>query len=528
MNRRRPHVEFTALLRGSELAEGLVPDDVGELADVAQATRLEAGMVLFHEGATPDGAYVLVSGRLAASRAGKPLGQMGRGELVGEMGILSNTPRGATVKALRDSELLFLPASALRSCVETVPRIGWNLAKLIARRLETRQGLRVPTVRTIAVFGAPGGVPASALFSPLFDAFQPHGSVIAMGPSDGRDLAAARVRLHQAERANATVLLLGDGDEPWRRFCERCADRAILVVRAQSPKPVGLEAEALLVVCVDRAGKVPSWTSAGARCHLVVPDLDGAAIARIARIAKGQARGVVLGGGAARALAHVGVVRALLDAGQPIDAIGGTSSGALVAALFAMGLSPAAVREKLAGLGGSPFGDQGYKASGQRLERVLLDLFGDRRIEELVLPWFAVSTSLDRGSAVVHRSGLVRDALRASMAVPGVVPAVACDGDWLVDGGVVDNVPVSAMRTLIDGHVTAVNVGSRRAIGAEGAPSASDVLLRTVELSTRTGAAANADVLITPDLTGFGSGDWTRVEVADRVGYDAMNASLRG
>ncbi|MEO8200447.1 MAG: patatin-like phospholipase family protein, partial [Gemmatimonadota bacterium] len=187
--------------------------------------------------------------------------------------------------------------------------------------------------------------------------------------------------------------------------------------------------------------------------------------ARLARHLAGRAIALVLGGGGARGFAHIGVIRALEEAGVPIDRLGGASMGAVIAAQYASGLGPDEMLDlnRHGWVGYRPHRDFTVPVisllSGRAAGRMLKMMFADRRLEDLWLNCFCVSTNLSRAELMVHREGPVRRWLRASISIPGSAPPVIGDhGDLLVDGGVLDNVPVAAMRALGDSAIIAVDV----------------------------------------------------------------------
>ena len=218
-----------------------------------------------------------------------------------------------------------------------------------------------------------------------------------------------------------------------------------------------------------RAGVTPTGTAAwldtapfSAHHHLSTSDI--ADHDRLARRLSGRAWGLVLGGGGARGFAHIGVIRALRQGGVPIDMIGGTSMGAILAAQFAMGCDTEEMLEitRRAYLTGRAGNDLTLPCvslhTGRATVRRLKAMFGDRAIEDLPTPYFCVSCNLTRATTVVHERGPVWFAARVSCAVPGLVPPVPYRGDLLVDGGLLDNLPVDVMRRRLGGSVAASDV----------------------------------------------------------------------
>ena len=175
--------------------------------------------------------------------------------------------------------------------------------------------------------------------------------------------------------------------------------------------------------------------------------------------------GVALSAGGPRGIAHVGVLQALVESEIPIRAIAGTSVGAYVGGLFAAGLSLPEIARFWEEMGLRQtarfllptFPWRGW-SSGEELHRTLLGIVGERRIEDLAIPFAAVATDLRSGQPVAIRRGRVADALRASISVPGLFVPVEMDGRTLIDGGVCHPLPVDVARDLGAEVVVAVDV----------------------------------------------------------------------
>jgi predicted acylesterase/phospholipase RssA len=274
--------------------------------------------------------------------------------------------------------------------------------------------------------------------------------------------------LAEQEAEGAIVVYEADPDASgWTDRCVRQADHVVWVAAPGSgdaPAPrraldqARSAADRSLVSLDSPAGPVARSAFRFALALRAEPDFD-----RLARLVTGSAVGLVLGGGGARGLAHLGVLRALEEVGVPVDAIGGTSAGAVVGALAARGLGAAAASEILRRYSGSildPTLPWVALLRGRRVSARLAEAVGDASIEDLGIPFFSVSTNLSRGSVRVHRRGTLLRAVRASLAVPGILPPVVEEGDLLVDGALLDNLPILAMRELTaGGPVLAVDVG---------------------------------------------------------------------
>ena len=284
--------------------------------------------------------------------------------------------------------------------------------------------------------------------------------------------------------------------------------------------------------------------------------------------------GLVLGGGGARGAAHIGVLEVLEKLRVPVDCVAGTSMGALVAGVYASGMAPAEMRAELARADWDdlfqddpPFADRSFRnklqdkrflpasetgvsagglryqtgiVTGQKIKLFFNQLVGDdrrlRRIEDLSLPLSIIATDIVHGKRVVFRSGPLSSAMRASMSVPGLMSPVDIDGQKLVDGGLVDNVPIDEARDRCQADVViAVNVGSPL-LKAEEIGSLLSVAAQMVNILTEQNVVRSlatlkpTDVYIKPDLEGISAGDFKRTsETADRgaAATDAVAAQLR-
>jgi NTE family protein/lysophospholipid hydrolase len=197
--------------------------------------------------------------------------------------------------------------------------------------------------------------------------------------------------------------------------------------------------------------------------HHVRWDTD-ADFERLARFVRGRAIGLVLGGGGARGVAHFGAIRALVDSGVPIDVVGGTSLGGLIAPRFAMGKSIDEIERdgRDAFVHRRPHNELTLPIvsliSPRRMTRIARDTYGDARFEDLWLNSFCVACDISTGETVVLRDGPVWKAVLATSSLPGVSVPVVHGKRLLVDGGVVDNLPGAIMKKLCGGNVILVDV----------------------------------------------------------------------
>jgi NTE family protein len=297
----------------------------------------------------------------------------------------------------------------------------------------------------------------------------------------------------------------------------------------------------------------PALNALPVALRIQVRDGEASDYCRLARLISGTGRGLVLGGGGARGLAHLGVLRALEEAALPIDFVGGTSMGAIVAAGLAMGLNSAEIDAQTTGFFGrqNPLSDYTLPyialTRGARVDAGLSAQFGRAQIEDLWLPYFCVSSNLTTIDALIHRRGCLTDALRASIAIPGLLPPFCAPEGVLVDGGMMNNLPADVMSAMQRGPVLAVDVGSdlafqaarsrtwhgrliRRLLRApDDMPSIAPVLLRaaTVSGDARTiMAVRQATVVLKPNLAGVDLRAWSSFKATSRLGYLCVKEAI--
>ena len=489
--------ELSRFLAGIPFFAPLDERTLQRLAGELEPVRVAAGDVLIAQGAPGDGLYVLVSGRLrvsvTADGSERVLHDLTRGAVIGEIALLSDRPRSATVRAVRDSDLLLLSNSSFEALVKQIPEFLGQVARLLIERLLAVDRPH-PHVRNHAIAIAPAGrdaVHARAIAQALTARLARTGTVRLLDSGAvERELgrgAAQRGPAHPrgdeltgwldaAERNHDQVVYLTDPDDTeWSRLCLRqcdlallaggCADARLGAVEARALGTALLRCELVLAHRFRPAGAARWLEGRAVADYHHVRDGHPEDVARLARMITGTACGVVLGGGGSRGFAHLGVLRALDEAGVPVDVVGGTSIGAVMGALYAQGL-PHEQRVTTAldaftrsGRLASPTLPLVALSSGNRVDRLLNEYFGRDSIENLPVRYFCASANLTRAELVVHERGSLWRAIRASLSLPGIFPPVYADGDLLVDGGTLDNVPVDAMRARIGaGSVVGVDI----------------------------------------------------------------------
>ncbi|MDP1987996.1 patatin-like phospholipase family protein [Phenylobacterium sp.] len=534
---------------------------------------LPGGGVLFEAGEEADQLYFLRAGRLGVFRHDEGqepefLGVIRPGEPAGEMSLLAGTAHSARVVALRDSEIFALPREMFLEAAEEDPGVMLELAQLVVRRTRRTKGRQAGSEPSVYGFVTVGeAVPVR----PVVDRIARH--IMRQGYSVtvvGAEAATAPTEWYsEVERTHDFVLYAAEGEDlGWRAVVARQVDRLFRIGKAASRPPQNivlhpaqpLQAHQLvdLILMHPRGAGAPrtseGWLTAAhpARLfHMRRDDEDDAA--RMARVLTGQSIGLVLSGGGARAYAHVGAVRALRERGVPIDFIGGSSMGAIVAAGLGMGWSDAEADRRIreAFVASSPLDDIAFPliamTRGDKVRDRLFEHFGDTRISDLWLPFFAVSSNLTTGAYQVHRSGRLVDALRATIALPGVMPPATQGDEVLVDGAVLNNFPADVMSAMHLGPIIGIDVTRGRSITAKDVARPDSVLRWILSGAWRQGppivsllmraatvptgrdlraARESVDLLVTPDMTGVEIRNWEAYDPAVAAGYAAMIAAL--
>lgn len=477
--------------------------DLGEKArsEIRNAMRLRRvfrGETLIEQGAPSLTLYIVDFGLFEVRNAanGQALAEIGKDQLIGEMGFFSGEPRNASVVALRDSAVLEIDRSAFDALSARVPEVQRAIARALARRLARlaeilRKGAasrQARPSRVVAVVGAgSGGLPDSfvrtlrrttvacerACFIDPSDAEGRFGR----GPIDRHVVANW---LADIERNHDLVVCVADESlTDWTRIALHSADQALLVVSGPPSELNGVEAYAFEIFPPARRRLVRLHTRRTGLVEPTAPWLrrrdvfmvhhlsqeDDADFNSLLRFLGGRAIGFVGGGGGAFGLSHIGLYRAFSEAGIAFDIHGGSSVGAAMAAAFSKLSTPedieAGVHEIFVRRGAMRrlalplYGLLDHTV----LDRALRQVYGAAGIEDLWKPFFAVATDLSTFVTRVIRTGPIWEAIRASCAIPGVLPPFFDrDGHMLVDGGVVDNVPTRIMNALKSGPNVVVDL----------------------------------------------------------------------
>ncbi len=587
------------------LFSDLNPEILLDVSRQSTEVFVPAGHVVFRQGDPSDSLYIVAAGRLGISieRDGhEPTSvfEAGTGQIVGEMGVLTGAPRSASVISLRDSLLFKLSKDTFEELLEAHPaltrRIACNLSERL-RQSNVRTCTRNHPVRTFAIMPAGEAAPTADFVQQFIRALSEIGPTRLITKEtverqlNSTNMSDRRVAYWLNEQEGKFAFLVYQTDlysSPWTSRCLRQADMLLSVAQFDQPKqPNDIErmlastgarfTEAFaknshprtdLVLLHRDATSRPSGTAewlAGRSIkqhHHIYPNSSNN-VGRLARVLTGKAASLVLGGGGARGFAHIGAIQAIEEAGITIETIGGTSQGALIGAQYAMGMTPVEMIETNRALFRDyrPFkGDLTFPIfsflTGSTSNKGLQSLFGATKIADLKIPFFCISANLSLAKVIVERDEAVWKAVRCSMALPGLMPPVIKGGQLIIDGGVLNNLPVDVMRESCNGSIIAVDVSppvdlladsedrdslgfldfvQRKLFGQRSGggsiPHLIEILMRTAFLSSiqhREAMAKHADLLIHPPMSGFSLLGWKNLETLVEIGYRTTREKLKG
>lgn len=510
-----------------ELFGTLKTDEIKAISKRAEWIQLKRGEVLFKQGDQGDAFYVVINGRLdvAVERRrfkrsqqtkgnewGGVVGQIGRGESVGEMSLLTDDNHSATVFAFHDSDVFRFSKVEFSRLLEQYPKLLMQITRILVNRLRESDKPTKSKERNSVIVIVPASPEAplkdfthrfakelSALYPTLhLSARELDQELETPGISQITEDDPSNIRLStwfnsQQEKYRFIILETDLEATNWTKWSVQQADHVLILGECSGDPRLGeiekkllfgdkenivenshlnllssdLAERCLLVLLHPNGDKPPKGTINWLKkrnlemAHHIRWDSDKD-FQRVARHLAGDSIGLALGGGGARGFAHVGVCRALDEAGVPVDMIGGTSMGAILAAFYGMDWDNKKIMSEI----NANFSNISFDFTlpmtsifgGAKMSEGLKKFFGEVCIEDLWLPYFCVSSNLSRAEMMVHRSGPLWKGLLASCASPGIFPPVVLGGDLHVDGALLANLPSDVMNRLCNGKVIAVDV----------------------------------------------------------------------
>ncbi|XP_070165426.1 neuropathy target esterase sws isoform X1 [Polyergus mexicanus] len=513
---------------------------------------LESGRAVYRQGDESDSTFIVLSGRLRSVityKNGKkePVAEYGKGDMVGIVEMVTQTPRSTTVMAVRDSELAKLPEGLFNVIKLRYPIVVTRLINLLGHRIlgtwqqahtknsnDTQRAAATVDARpaqvnfsTVAIVSVSDDVPLTAFTYELYHSLCAIGSCLRLTSDVVRKTLGTTI-MEPANEYRLTSWLAQQEDQHrislyqcdssytlWTQRCVRQADCILIVGLGDRPPSIGrTEREIerlvmrtqkeLVLLHKEQNGQRPtntvqwlnmrSWVSSHhhiqcpkrmftrrsqyrinelySKVFMSEPNVHSD-FSRLARWLTGTSVGLVLGGGGARGAAHVGMLKAIIEAGIPIDMVGGVSIGAFMGALWCMEKNITTTTQKAREWSKKmtqwwrQILDLTYPMtsmfSGKDFNNTIQQTFGDTYIEDLWLPYFTITTDITDSCMRTHRHGSLWRYIRASMSLSGYMPPMCdpVDGHLLLDGGYVNNLPADEMLRQGAHHILAIDVGSQ-------------------------------------------------------------------
>jgi len=576
-------------LRNIPLFATLSEEILERVAAIAQSVSVAREEWLFREGDAADGVYVVRLGQLEVVRDGddsarQTLNTLTRGAVLGELALLSDSARSASVRALRDSELLRIDRAGFATLLGSEPELALGLTRSLSAQLQASRA--IPTSRracpvTIALVAAHPLRGLVDLADELSRALCAWGKVAVLlagedAPEvESRAQAMARYAplVERCEQDHDQVIMVcgpGAGPGAWEEFCLARADAVLAVIDAGGPAPaperlqdpnanagpaagrLGRLRGSQLVACgvEPGSGLLAGWTSeiSPAGVFALAQSERAGDVARMARRLSGRSLGVVLGGGGARAFAHLGELEVLLDAGMAADRVAGVSMGAFIGGLLALPLDAGAIDACCyeEWVRRNPINDYTVPRHGLirgRKAIAMLDrTFGEVWIEELARPFYCASVNLRGNRLLIDRSGRMASAVGASIALPLIAPPVRRQDALLIDGSLLDNLPLEPMSAAGEGPVLAIDIKGGESPPRSGArsapardrrpprmPSLPETMGRIALLSsanTEESARRFADMTIAVRVPEVGLLEFHQIDQARAAGREAASRAL--
>jgi predicted acylesterase/phospholipase RssA len=479
---------------------------IQKIVSFLKIVNIKRGSVLMKENEAGNSMYFVFGGRLKATITEDDgsetlIGEIGQGEIIGEIALILGEPRIATIRALRDSVLLEFSRENFDNFTKDCPEAAMNIARFCVKRLITKKPYKRIKVTTVALVPAGENLLFSEFAMQFANTLGVIGSTLHLNQKKFQELYNQSIIhiekntledkkitswLHEQEDKHNYVVYETDPTlTQWTLRCLKHADR-IIYVGSSNTNPALNEIEIELsrnidntylskeLVLLHKTKNQPSQTKAWLTLrqltdhhHMKIDSPKD--YSKLIRFFTGNALGLVLGGGGTRGFGYVGLLRALEELRIEFDMVGGCSIGAGIGAFYASGYNSKEIHKKvtefikaydssikytfpmLSLMTGSVMWDQLHKG------------FGDTQIEDLWKKYFCVSTNLSKGDLEIYTSGSLWRHIATSMAIPGILPPTVDDqGNLHVDGGVINNLPVDVMRKHIgSGKIIAVGISSQ-------------------------------------------------------------------
>jgi NTE family protein len=528
-------------LRAIPFFRNLPVDALEAIVDRLKLESFAPGDVVFRKGEPSGSMYLVRSGQVDVVLEGdmtphadrEPLASLGPGSFVGELGLLLDEPRSATLLAVTESELLGLSRSDLDSLLDRYPAIALDLSRELGRRLvATNRRIAPPAITRYAAVWGPG---TADLARALVQGGAGRVGVLVLPGASAPIGLPPEVRVLESKGISAETIA------GYRSQQVEELDLLLLVLPAQVTGEARAAAE--LAEHLISFGEHPGWAVRPGLPHrALLCDGSSGSLRRCGRWVSGRAVGLALSSGGSKCVAHIGVLRVLREAGIEVDAVAGTSGGAIVAAGLAFDIPETQMLEWMREMARNTrfrrfdvnLLPRSALFKGVKL-RDLFDLWlGGRSFPDAVIPFWAVASDVETGEEVVIAEGKAADGLRASMSIPGAFNPWPHGGRRLIDGAVVNPMPASVLREAGLRFVIGSTVAGQEIFGkGPGAPGRTPHLLQimsrmlsSMEREMIKAQIPLADVCIRPQVYAASSFDFSQADAFVAEGARAARAHL--
>jgi len=491
-------------LKSTKLFSSLSDKTIEKIILQLTVVELKASTILFNQNDPSDSVYIVMSGKLSTilttvDDETQIIGTIEPGETIGELGVLSKEPRALTIKTKEDSTLLQMSSKDfILLCYRHPATLFATIQPLMTRSHDLIQKLTLKNeIKYITFMPANEHCQLEGFVNKLTDYAKRYSSLIIFSDFDPDLKKLSRIELknkikqvkNTKKLSQKIIFLLESCHSPLAKLCLAGTDRLFIIGHAdQTPvivppileiienarKHLKGHPELILLHAAqtERPAHTHTWlqqTTFQMHYHLKIN--KNAHYHRLLRFIRGKAIGLVLGGGGTRGWAHIGVIKALREQKIPIDFIGGTSVGAIVAACYALQESVETTQSAFTAIVQNSMGSTSWRSltwpiisifNGKKFTLAQQIAFNSIQIEDLWMPFFCISSNLATYTEEIHRTGLLWERTRASTSIPGIIPPMVIDRELHLDGGLFNNLPVDVMRKYLGkkGKIIAVELNS--------------------------------------------------------------------
>jgi len=472
-----------------KIAQGVDPLTIEELKKDISWKTLNDSEILFEEGDVGDSCYIVMSGRVQAIiNHGKDneliLGELKKGDIIGDMALITGEKRSATIKATKLSRLIYISKKSFDHVMYNNPKALMEVSKALINRLKhksTKEKINKNIILGIVSFL--DNKTTNEFYDFLNKNLKLFGSTenlteITTDLKNNEDNLDFEILLENMIANNDFLILHSNNvnDVEWKKNIVKYSDKILVLGEPEELKNISKEEKEIfnnyrninlkkiwLILNHNKKTTIPNNTSQVINIRngvkaFHIKNNNEADIKRIVRFITKQTIGLTLGGGGAKGFAHFGIYKAMIELNIPVDIIGGTSAGSIVASQIALGHGFEEIINKNKRVNSlKMFKEYGLPyislIKSNKIEKAAKLSAEGRNIEDLWIPFFAPATDLTNSKLIIFDKGPLWEAIRSSGALPGIVLPHFMDENIIVDGGLMNNLPVDIMRKNYGGKI---------------------------------------------------------------------------